>query len=143
MLKLTGSSNSTTVESQPFLDKRQQKIIVQVVSLTDATVLAAILKDHCPSVLHELRKAFWEEVKTSCAKLRKRSQGYVLYGKDYESIENFDSNKVLVESKKNHPFLIEIMNAVLGKENSVVEKKTGASSHVQFFKPHPYEREMA
>ena len=46
-----------------------------------------------------------------------------MYGHDYQSIENFDFSKVWVELKTNHPFLIEIMNAVSGKENSVVEKK--------------------
>ena len=53
MPKLTGSSNSTTLDAQPFLDKRQQKMIVQAVSLEEATVLAAILKAHCLSVLKE------------------------------------------------------------------------------------------
>ena len=122
MPKSTGSSNCT-FEAQPFLDERQQKMIVQAVSHKDATVLEAILKDHCPSVLKELKMAFREELKTSCAKLCKRLQGSVLYGNDYESIENFDFNKVWDELKTNHPFLIEIMNAVSGKENSVVEKK--------------------
>ena len=53
MPKLTGSCNSTTFGAQPFLDERQQKMIVQAVSLEDATVLAGILKAHCPSVLKE------------------------------------------------------------------------------------------
>ena len=102
MPKSTGFSNCT-FEAQPFLDERQQKMIVQAVSHKDATILAAILKDHCPSVLQE-------------------------YGNDYESIENFDFNKVWVELKTNHPFLIEIMNAVSGKENSFIEKSSSVKS---------------
>ena len=53
-------------------------MIVQAVSHKDATVLVAILKDHCPSVLKELKKAFGEELKTSCAKPCKCSQGPIL-----------------------------------------------------------------
>ena len=140
MPKSTGSS-TCAFEAQPFLDERQQKMIVQAVSHKDATVLAAILKDHCPSVLQELRKAFGEELKTSCAKLCKRSQGSVLYGNDYESIENFDFNKVWVELKTNHPFLIEIMNAVSGKENSVVEKKLELQVKYSFFTPSLWARD--
>ena len=98
-------------------------MIVQAVSHKDATVLVAILKDHWPSDLKELKKAFGEELKTSCAKLCKCLQGFLLYGNDYKSIENFYFNKVWIELKTNHPFLIEIMNAVSGKENSVIEKK--------------------
>ena len=107
MPKSTGSS-TCAFEAQPFLDERQQKMIVQAVSHKDATVLVAILKDHCPSVLKELKKAFGEELKTSCAKLCKFSQGPVLYGNDYESIENFDFNKVWIKLRKNHPLLMKL-----------------------------------
>ena len=55
MPKSTGSSNCT-FEAQPFLDERQQKMIVQAVSHKDATVLAAILKDHCPSFFTSVKK---------------------------------------------------------------------------------------
>ena len=50
MPKSTGSSYCT-FEAEPFLYERQQKMIA--VSHKDATILAAILKDHCPSVLQE------------------------------------------------------------------------------------------
>lgn len=121
--KSTGDNDCTSFEAQSLLTERQQKMIVQAVSHKDATVLAAILKDHCPSVVKEFKRTVSEELKTSCAKLCKRSQGSVLYGNDYESMNDFDFNKVWVELKTNHPFLVELMNAVSGKENSAAETK--------------------
>lgn len=122
--KSTGDNDCTSLfEAQSLLTERQQKMIVQAVSHRDATVLAAILKDHCPSVVKELKKTISEELKTSCAKLCKRSQGSVLYGNNYDSLKDFDFNKVWLELKTNLPFLVELMNAVSGKENSVAETK--------------------
>lgn len=122
--KSTGDNDCTSLfEAQSLLTERQQKMIVQAVSHKDATVLAAILKDHCPIVVKELKKTVSEELKTSCAKLCKRSNGSVLYGNDYESMKDFDFGKVWFELKTNLPFLVELMNAVSGKENSVAETK--------------------
>ena len=122
--KSTGDTDRTSLfEAQSLLTERQQKMVVQAVSHKDATVLAAILKDHCPSVVKELKKTIREELKTLCAKLCKRSQGSVLYGNDYDSMKDFDVNKVWLELKTNLPFLVELMNAVSGKENSVAETK--------------------
>ena len=64
-------------------------MLVQAVSHRDATVLAAILENDCPSlVVKELKKSVCNELKTSCTKLCKRSQGSVLYGNDYDSIKD-------------------------------------------------------
>ena len=116
-------NDCTLFEAQSLLTERQQKMIVKVVSHEDATVLAAILKDHCPNVVEELKKTISEELKTSCGKLCKRSQGSVLYGNDYNSMKNFDFNKVWLELKTNFPFLDELMNTVSGKVNSDTERK--------------------
>jgi len=64
-------------------------MFVQAVSQKDSTVLATILKVHGPSVVKEMRKTVIEELKTSCAKLCKRLQGSVLYGKDYDSMKGY------------------------------------------------------
>ena len=54
--KSTGDNDCTSLfEAQSLLTERQQKMIVQAVSYKDATVLAAILKDHCPGVVEELK----------------------------------------------------------------------------------------
>ena len=37
--------------------------------------------------MKQLKKTIREELKTACAKLCKRSQGSVLYGNDYDSID--------------------------------------------------------
>lgn len=121
--KSIGDNDSTSLEAQSLLTERQQKMILQAVSNRDATVLTAILKDYCPSVVDELKKTSSEELKTSCAKLCKRSQGSVLYGNEFESMNSFDFNKIWVELKTNHPYLVEIMNAVSGKEKSVSDTK--------------------
>ena len=63
-------------------------MLLQAVSHKDATVLAAILENDCPSVVKELKKSVCEELKTSCTKLCKRSQGSVLYGNDCDSIKD-------------------------------------------------------
>ena len=120
----TGDNDCTTLfEVQPLLTERERKMIVQAVSHKDPSVLAAILKDHCPSVVKELKKTVSEELRTSCAKMCKPSQGSVLYGNDYDSMKDFDFNKVWLELKMNLPFLVELMNTVSGKENSVAETK--------------------
>lgn len=121
--KSIGDNDCTSFEAQSLLTERQQKMILQAVSNRDATVLTAILKDYCPSVVDELKKTSSEELKTSCAKLCKRSQGSVLYGNEFESMNSFDFNKIWVELKTNHPYLVEIMNAVSGKEKSVSDTK--------------------
>lgn len=122
--KSTGDNDCTSLfEGQSLLTERQQKMIVQAVSHKDAIVLAAILKDHCPSVVRELKRTVSEELKTSCAELCKRSQGSILYGNDYDSMKDFDFSKVWLELKTNLPFFVELMNAVSGKENSVAETK--------------------
>ena len=48
--KSTGDTDRTSLfEAQSLLTERQQKMVVQAVSHKDATVLAGILTDHCPS----------------------------------------------------------------------------------------------
>ena len=39
-------------------------MIVRAVNHRDAAVLAAILKDHCPGVVEEVKKTIREELKT-------------------------------------------------------------------------------
>ena len=122
--KSTGDNDCTSLfEAQSLLTERQQKMIVRAVSHRDAAVLAAILRDHCPGVVEEVKKTIREELKTSCAKLCKRSQGSVLYENDYDSMKDFDFNKIWLELKTNLPYLVEHMNAVSGKENSITETK--------------------
>ena len=87
--KSTGDTDSTSLfEAQQLLTERQQRMIVQAVSHKDTTVLTAILKDHCPSIVKESKKTVCEELKTSCTKLCKRSQGSVLFGNDYDSMKD-------------------------------------------------------
>jgi len=123
-LMSTGDNDCTTLfEAQPLLTERERKMIVQTVSHKDPTVLATILKDYCPSVVKELKKTVSEELRTSCAKICRPSQGSVLYGNDYDSLKDFDFNKVWLELKTNLPFLVELMNAMSGKENTVAETR--------------------
>ena len=103
-------------------------MIVRAVSHRDAAVLAVILKDHCPGVAEEVKKTIREELKTSCPKLCRRSQGSVFYGYHYNSMRDFDFNKIWLELKTNLPFLVELMNAVSGKENSIAETNTTRDS---------------
>ena len=114
------TARTSLFEAQLLLTERQQKMIVRAISHRDAAVLAAILRDHCPCVVEEVKKTIREEL---CAKLCKYSQGSILYGNDYDSMKDFDFNKMWLELKTNLPFLVELMNAVSGKENSIPETK--------------------
>ena len=109
---------------QPLLTERQKEMIIQALSSGDAVVLAAILKKHCASVINEIQKLLCDDVRKSCEKLCKRSGGSsVLYGKDYESLSDFNFNKVWDELKANQPFFVELMNAMSGNNIDIEDTK--------------------
>lgn len=93
-------------------------MITRALSSRDPVVLAAIIKEHCPSVMNATQKLLCEDIRKSCENLCRRSQaGSVLYGKDYESLRDVDFNKIWDELKANQPFLVELMNAVTDNDD--------------------------
>ena len=69
------------------------------------------------------KKSITDDVSSSCKSLCKRSDGSVLFGTKYESLKEFDFDLVWNEMATNIPFLVDIFNAVSGK-NGLVEIAT-------------------
>ena len=108
-----GCSLSNTMEAaESLLTERQQQLITRASNTGYATVLADILAEHCPTVVNSIKKLICKDIRKSGEKLCRRSQGSILYGKDYESLHNFDFKQIWNELKTNLPFVVDIMNAV-------------------------------
>ena len=64
-----------------------------------------------------------DEIDTACQKLCRRLDGSVLYDNSYEDIKGLNFDRVWNEMETNIPFLIQIMNAVCGKDTGIEETK--------------------
>lgn len=118
--KPTSEAELCSFTPQSLLTERQQQMITRALSSRDAVVLAAIIKEHCPSVMNATQTLLCEDIRKSCENLCRRSQaGSVLYGKDYESLRDFDFYKVWDELKANQPFIVELMNAVTDNDDDI------------------------
>ena len=64
-----------------------------------------------------LKLAIKDEITTACQALCRRSDGSVLFSNrnSFETLRDFDFDRVWTEMKTNVPFFMEIMNAVSGK----------------------------
>ena len=113
------SFNDTLEVAQSLLTERQQQLITQASNTRYPTVLADILAEHCPTVVNSIKKLICKDTRKSCEKLCGRSQGSVLFGKDYESLQDFDFKKIWNEFKTNLPFLVELMNAVYNNDSDI------------------------
>ena len=91
------------------------------VANTQPAVIADVITQRCPSVIAALKLAIKESIKdeiaAACQTLCRRSDGSVLYSNrnSFETLKEFDFDRVWTEMKSNVPFFIEIMNAVSGK----------------------------
>ena len=103
------------------LSAKQQQMIVCAVNCKDAFVLATILKEHCANVVDALLKLLRKDIRSSCSNLCKRSGGSVLYGNNYESLKDFSFDSIWKEFTANFPFLVELMNAIVGNDLSCIE----------------------
>ena len=72
-------------------------------------------------MLAALKLAITDEIATACQSLCRRSDGSVLYSSrnSYESLRDVDFDRVWTEIETNVPYLIEIMNAVSGKNTGI------------------------
>ena len=95
--------------------------IVRAANSQPAGIVADVIKNRCPSVLAALKSAIKDELATACQTLCRRSDGSVLYSSrnSYESLRDFDFDRVWAEMETNIPYLIEIMNAVSGKNTGI------------------------
>ena len=97
------------------------------VANTQPAVIADVIKERCPSVIAALKLAIKGEITAACQTLCRRPDGPVLYSNrnSFETLKEFDFDRVWTEMKTNVPFFIEIMNAVSGKnlgtENTELE----------------------
>ena len=97
------------------------KEIVRAANSQPAVIVADVINKRCPSVLAAPKSAIADEIATACQTLCRRSDGSVLYSSrnSYESLRDFDFDCVWAEIEKNVPYLIEIMNAVSGKNTGI------------------------
>ena len=97
------------------------------VANTQPAVIADVIKQRSPRVIAALKLAIKDEIAAACQTLCRRSDGSVLYSNrnSFETLKEFDFDRVWTEMKSNVPFFIEIMNAVsgnnLGKENTELD----------------------
>ena len=113
------SLNNNLEADESLLTERQQQLITRASNTRYATMLADILAEHCPTVVNSIKKLICKDIRKSCEKLCRRSHGSVLFGKDYESLQDFDFNKIWNELKTNLPFLVELMNAVSNNDSDI------------------------
>ena len=124
----TVSTYSETTETfiqesfKQILNESQKQKIIQAAESKQAVVLAHIIKEYCPIVLASLKKSM-VDVSLSCKNLCKRSGGSVLFGTTYESLKEFDFDLIWNEMATKIPFLLDIFNAVSGK-NGLIESAT-------------------
>ena len=123
MLELENSEEESTslpeVRDQADPDRQIcEDQIIAALNSKEAHDSAEIIAKHCPSVLSALKLIITEEISSACQKQCRRSDGSVLYGNTYESLKNFSFDGVWKEMERNIPFLIDIMNAVSGKNGA-------------------------
>ena len=87
------------------------------VANTQPAVIADVIKQRSPSVIAALKLTIKDEIAAACQTLCRRSDGPVLYSNrnSFETLKEFDFDRVWTEMKSIVPFFIEIMNAVSGK----------------------------
>ena len=95
--------------------------IVRVMNSQPAVIVADIVKKRCPRLLAALKLVITDEIATACQMLCRRSDGSVLYSNrdSYESLRDFDFAQVWAEMASNIPYVIEIMNAVSGRNTGI------------------------
>ena len=107
-----------------ILNEDEMQKIIRVAKSKNAVVVAGIIKKHCPSVLSAHKLSIADEINSSCKKLCKRSGGSVLFGTSYDSLNEFNFDKVWNEMKTSIPsFLIEIFNSVSRNKCGIVITK--------------------
>lgn len=119
-----GLKNTPLLETREFLlNEDQKQKIIQAAKSKQAVVVADIIKKHCPNVLSALKLAIADKINSTCKKLCKRSDGSVLFGTTYESLNEFNFDKVWNEMETNIPFLIDIFDSVSGKKGDIESTK--------------------
>lgn len=88
-LRLQNAEEEST--SQPVVHEQDLRInedaqIIRALNSKPCDVIAEIIRKHSPKVLSALKLAIIEEINTACQKLCRRSDGSVLYGNSYESL---------------------------------------------------------
>jgi len=96
-------------------------MIVCAVNGKDASVLATILEEHCAYVVDASLKLPLKDISSSCSNLCKRSGGSVLYVNNYESLKNFSFDSIWKAFTANFPFVVELMNVIIGNDSSCIE----------------------
>lgn len=107
----------------PLTEIQKKKIILAANTKQPVVVAGTIFKE-CPGVLSSVKLSIVDELKSACQNLCRRSGGSELYDKNYDSMQEFDFEKLWSEMEANVPFLVDIFNAVSGN-TSIEDVKQG------------------
>lgn len=114
-------SNYHTYVTTPLTSIQQSKV-ERAAKTKIPTALADVITKDCPSVERAIKRSILHKCKMSCDALCKRnSESSVLYASDvnFNAMKNFSIEKIWLEMKTCHPFLIDLLNAMTGKEEDI------------------------
>ena len=111
------------IHDLPLTENQKRKITVAANTKQPFVVAGTIFKE-CPGVLSSVKLSIANELKSACQSLCKRSGGSELYDKNYNSMQEFDFEKLWREMKANVLFIVDIFNAVSGN-TSIEDIKDG------------------
>ena len=100
------------------LTENQKRKIIVAANTKQPFVVAGTIPKECPGMLSSVKLSIANELKSACQSLCKRSGGSELYDKNYNSMQEFDFEKLWREMKANVPFIVDIFNAVSGNTST-------------------------
>ncbi|CAB4015153.1 Hypothetical predicted protein, partial [Paramuricea clavata] len=124
-------SKSTGVYLAKQLNPSEIAALERSVATKEPTAVAHIVMVKTPVVLYAVKREMVNSLSESCKKnLCRRTNGSVLYKKDYNEMSEFEFDNVWKEIVKFAPFFIDILNAVAGEMCDLAD--TPASLRVKY-----------
>lgn len=124
-------SKSTDVYLSKQLNPSEIAALERSVATKEPTAVAHIVMVKTPVVLYAVKREIVNSLSESCKKnLCRRTNGSVLYKKDYNEMSEFEFDNVWKEIVKFAPFFIDILNAVAGEMCDLAD--TPASLRVKY-----------
>ena len=121
-------SNSTNKNSETFISAPitsvELKNLIDAVETRIPCIIAETIVEKCPRLEILIQDKIIGKLKKSCEKVCKRQSPSILYNKNFEQMAKIDMEKVWLEMKNSHPLLIDVFNAVSGKDDAHDTSKT-------------------